>query len=231
MDEANEAAARVASKLGIPGRDHLGYRVARIPSVEWIVKWITVLGQRLTRGLARWSTVSGDRPSRRRVLGTGAATALLLLGAPVALAGCTPWSSGRQGPDQLEAPARRAETDAARARAVAQMATGTSNRAGAELAAAAKCLAADRTAHANALRAELRRVRPDTASTTSAPAPPPVTPPPVAPDLASAQSALTEAMHSARDEAAALVMTLPGYRAALLASIAACCATHAALLS
>jgi hypothetical protein len=38
-------------------------------------------------------------------------------------------------------------------------------------------------------------------------------------------------MHAAQDEAAALVLTLPGYRAALLASIAACCATHAALLS
>jgi hypothetical protein len=36
VDEADKAAARVASKLGSPGRDHLGYRVARTPSVEWI---------------------------------------------------------------------------------------------------------------------------------------------------------------------------------------------------
>jgi hypothetical protein len=42
---------------------------------------------------------------------------------------------------------------------------------------------------------------------------------------------LTEAVRAAHDEAAGLVMTLPGYRAALLASVAACCASHAALLS
>lgn len=199
--------------------------------MERIAKWITVLGQRLIGGLAKWLTVSRARPSRRHVLGTGAATALLLLGTPVALTGCSPWSSGREGPDQLEAPARRAETDAAQASAVAQMAAGMPNRTGAELAAAAKSLAADRTAHANALRAELHRAQTGTASTTRAPAPPPAAPPAAAPDLANAQSALTEAMHSARDEAAALVMALPGYRAALLASIAACCATHAALLT
>ncbi|MGH3673078.1 MAG: hypothetical protein ACRDSH_21035 [Pseudonocardiaceae bacterium] len=227
MDGTDKVAERVASKLGRPGRDHLGYRVARNPRIEWI----TVLDQRLIGGLAKWFTVSGARLSRRHALGTGAATALLLLGAPVALTGCIPWSSDPERLDQLEAPARRAETDAAQATAVAQMATGMSDRAGVELAAAAKGLAADRTAHANALRAELRRVRPGAASTTSAPAPPPAAPPPMAPDLTSAQSALTGAMHSARDEAAALVMTLPGYRAALLASIAACCATHAALLA
>ena len=34
-----------------------------------------------------------------------------------------------------------------------------------------------------------------------------------------------------KDEAATLVLTLPGYRAALLASVAACCASHAALLT
>lgn len=198
--------------------------------MERIAKWITVLGQWLNGGLAKWLTVSGAHPSRRDVLGTGAAAALLLLGTPVALTGCSPWSAGREGPDQLEAPARRAETDATQASAIAQMAAGMPNRTGAELAAAAEGLAADRTAHAKALRAELRRVHGGTASATSAPSPP-AAPPAATPDLANAQSALTEAMHSARDEAAALVMTLPGYRAALLASIAACCATHAALLA
>jgi hypothetical protein len=38
-------------------------------------------------------------------------------------------------------------------------------------------------------------------------------------------------MRAAQDEAAELVLTLPGYRAALLASIAACCATHTAVLT
>jgi hypothetical protein len=50
------------------------------------------------------------------------------------------------------------------------------------------------------------------------------------PDLTGARASLTEAVRAAQDEAAGLVMTLPGYRAALLASVAACCASHAAVL-
>ncbi|HWR46527.1 MAG TPA: hypothetical protein VN327_02740, partial [Pseudonocardiaceae bacterium] len=65
----------------------------------------------------------------------------------------------------------------------------------------------------------------------SSSAPPPVAPLTANPDLASARGALVQAVHAAQDEAAGLVMTLPGYRAALLASVAACCASHAALLS
>jgi len=99
------------------------------------------------------------------------------------------------------------------------------------LAAAANALAADRAAHARTLRAELHRVHPDPVPA-SAPQPaPPVVPPPVSPDPAAAKAALTQAMRAAQDEAAALVLTLPGYRAALLASVAACCATHTALLT
>jgi hypothetical protein len=43
--------------------------------------------------------------------------------------------------------------------------------------------------------------------------------------------ALIQAVHTAQDEAALLSVSLPGYRAAMMASVAACCATHAALLS
>jgi hypothetical protein len=171
--------------------------------------------------------VSEPRPSRRRVLAAGAATASLLLADLGALTGCTSSAPAPGGPDPLESPARRAEADTALAQGVAQIADHTDS----VLAAAARALAADRMVHAMTLRAELRRVRPGPAPSSAAP---PVTPPtvaPVNPDLASARAGLTQAVHAAQDEAAGLVVTLPGYRAALLASVAACCATHAALLS
>ncbi len=161
------------------------------------------------------------------------AGAALLVGGPAVLAGCTGSPAVvPKGPDPLELPARRAETDSALALAVAQAAAGqTEAQTGTEpqpaLAAAASALAADRMAHAITLRAELRRVQPTPAPGGAAPPP---APPVAAPDLASARAALLQAIHAAQDEASRLVMALPGYRAALLASIAACCASHAALL-
>jgi hypothetical protein len=178
-------------------------------------------GPQQTGVLARWSTVSGAGPNRRRVLAAGAT---LLLAGPAALTGCTLSARAPEGPDPLESPARRAEADTALAAGVAQLAV----HADPVLAAAARALAADRMAHATTLRAELRRARPRPASGSASP---PVAPLPANPDLASARGALTQAVHAAQDEAAGLVMTLPGYRAALLASVAACCASHAALLS
>lgn len=184
-----------------------------------------MLGQQQSAGLARLPTVPGARPSRRRVLAIGAATVTLLVASPATLSGCI--GSGRppEEPDPLEAPARRAEADSALAQAVAQ--------AHPTLTAAASALAADRMAHGRTLHTELRRVRPEPAAgATAAAAPPaPVVPPSVHPDPADAQVALTQALRAAQYEAAGLVLTLPGYRAALLASVAACCATHAALLS
>ncbi|MGH3824044.1 MAG: hypothetical protein ACRDRA_14625 [Pseudonocardiaceae bacterium] len=186
--------------------------------------------------------MSQARPSRRRVLVAGATTTALLLAGPTALTGCTTSPPMPEGPDPLESPARRAEADTAQAITAAQLVVDTD----AGLAAVASALAADRMAHATALRAELRRVRPGPvpdgaaapAASPAAPSstePPPTSPPPAgsspaSPDLAGTRSALIRAMHAAQDEAAALVLTLPGYRAALLASVAACCATHAALL-
>ncbi len=98
------------------------------------------------------------------------------------------------------------------------------------LAAAANALGADRAAHARALRAELHRVHPDPMPSSTV-KPPPTVAPAVSPDQAVAQAALTQAMRAAQDEAAELAITLPGYRAALLASVAACCATHTAVLT
>jgi hypothetical protein len=148
----------------------------------------------------------------------------LLLAGPATVSGCTLARPPEQ-PDPLESPARRAEADAALAQAV--------SRTHPALAAMASALAADRMAHATMLHAELRRVRPEPAAgtTTTAATPTPIMSPPINPDPTSARATLTQTVRAAQYEAAGLVLTLPGYRAALLASVTACCATHAALLS
>jgi hypothetical protein len=165
--------------------------------------------------------VSGAGPTRRRAL---AAAATLSVAGPAVLSGCTLPVLAPELPDPLESPARRAEADATQASTVAQLAA----RADPALAAAAKALATDRRTHAATLRAELRRVRPRPAPRAASP---PVAPQPAIPELVGARGVLAQAVRAAHDEAAGLVMTLPGYRAALLASVAACCASHAVLLS
>lgn len=155
------------------------------------------------------------------MLTTGVAVSTLLVAAPMALTGCTESTPpALDEPDPLERPAQRAEADVALALAVAG--------AHPAVAAPAVALAADRQAHATALRVELHRVRPTTAPASSVPSTAPVV---ATADQAAAPDALAEAMRAAQDEAAGLVATLPGYRAALLASVAACCASHAALLA
>lgn len=170
--------------------------------------------------------MAGAGPHRRRVLAAGVT---LLLAGPAALAGCTLLAHAPEEPDPLESPARRAEADVALAMGVAQMA----GHADSVLAAAVRALAADRMTHAATLHAELRRARPKPAPRNTSPpdTSPPVAPLPVTADLAGARGALAQAVRAAQLEAAELAMTLPGYRAALLASVAACCASHAALLS
>lgn len=173
--------------------------------------------------------MSASRPSRRCLLTAGPA---LFVAGTAGLAGCTGPPAAPEPPDPLESPVRRAEADSALAQAVAVMATQSGVQEHAALATAAAALAADRMAHAITLRAELHRLRPaptshrDTAHDDT----PPAAPTPAAPDLAGARAALVQAVHGAQDEAAELAVTLPGYRAALLASVAACCASHAAVL-
>lgn len=154
----------------------------------------------------------------------------MLVGEPVALSGCTVLASRTPRPDPLEAPARRAEADAALAQAVAQAMAQTHPA----LAGAARALAADRAAHASALRAQLRRVRPGAAGGAS---PQPVSSPAMVPPASlagpvQARAVLSEAMLAAQGEATTLVINspLPGSRAALLGSVAACCASHGVLL-
>lgn len=164
------------------------------------------------------------RRNRRDVLTAGVAVATLLVAGPTTLAGCaSSVPPALDEPDPLESPAQRAESDVALAQAVASTHP--------TLTAPAVALAADRQAHATALRAELRRVRPSPPPTSAASASASPTTDRTAADQALAQDALAGAVWAAQQEAAELVALLPGYRAALLASVAACCASHAALLA
>lgn len=148
----------------------------------------------------------------------GVATGTLLVAGPLTVSGCTAQPDPAR-PDSLERPARRAESDAALAQALAEAHPALADVAGG--------YAADRRAHATALRTELHRVR--TTPPPSTPAPPPPVPAPA--DEEQARDALAGAVRAAQDEAAGLVGGLPGYRAGLLASVAACCASHAAVLA
>lgn len=149
------------------------------------------------------------------------AVGTVLMAGPTALAGCASSAPPvHDEPDPLEGPAQRAEHDVALALAVAGAHPALETR--------AVALAADRQAHAIVLRGELHRVRPSPPPISSTP---PTTPVMATADQAGAPDALAGAVRAAQDEAAGLVAVLPGYRAALVASVAACCASHAALLA
>ena len=103
------------------------------------------------------------------------------------------------------------------------------------LAGAARQVAADRRVHADALSAEVRRATP--APVTGEPPAPSgaraggsIGPPALA-DPAAARTALLQASASAQRQAADLVTALPRYRAGLVASVAASCASHAVVLA
>lgn len=140
--------------------------------------------------------------SRREVLRLGALTALAL---PVLAACTTP--EPPPPPDPLAALAATARADAAAATAIASSDP--------SLAGQASEIATARTEHAEALQAEVDRERPPASS-----APPPSEPAPPADPKATLVAALT----AAEQEAAALVETLPRYRAGLVGSVAAGCA-------
>lgn len=163
--------------------------------------------------------MSMPRLDRRRVLGAGARSGAALLLGGAALISCTQHRASPP-PDPLEPVARRAAADARLATAIAA--------AHPSLAQAATAVAADRRAHATAVRAELRRVRPSPAPSPTSTTPPSRSPAPSG--SAAARRELDGALRAAQDGAAALVRTAPGHRAGLLASIAACCASHRAVL-
>ena len=152
--------------------------------------------------------------SRRRLL----ALALMVPALGSATVAC-----GRSGPpgpdppeDQLTAARRDSEMAAAAAKAAAPgFAPGLS------------VVAAERARHASALVEELARAAgkptPTTESSSAAPTPSAKpAPPPSVEDVA-------KALRASADSAAKLAPTLSGYRAGLMGSIAAACATSAAV--
>ncbi len=154
--------------------------------------------------------------SRRDVLAGG--VALAALGAVVSA--CDNKSAPKPPPvEQLQGPLEQARHDSALAGAAAA-AIGNPP----QVAAALTVVASQRAAHASALSAEIWRVagRLATSSSSETPSPsqaqpagPPPPPPPV--------SDVIDALRASADSATRLVGTESGYRAGLLASIAASC--------
>jgi hypothetical protein len=134
---------------------------------------------------------------------------IALLSVAVGVAGCTETPEEPPPPDPLADLAARARADAALAEAVTPV-----------LPAAAE-VAAARGEHASALREEVDRARPPASSTS--PAPPKVEQPPA--DPAAARTALLDALTSAEKQAAGLIASVPAYRAGLVGSVAAGCAS------
>ena len=139
--------------------------------------------------------------SRRALL----SVALVL---PVAAA-CTAEPKPPPPPDPLAALAEQARVDAAAANAVAQDVP--------ELAAVAGEVAKARSAHALALQAEVDRERPPRGSATA--------PPSTAAPAPGTKATLVDALRAAEQKAGELVPTVPRYRAGLLGSVAAGCAS------
>jgi hypothetical protein len=149
--------------------------------------------------------------TRRAALRLGALAAL------VPVVACTPEPSAPPPPDPLAELAARARADAALATAVA----------GAQpaLAAAATEVAQARTEHARVLQAEVDRERPPVSSSSA-------TRPPEAPEVpADGAAALADALTAAEKQAADLVPTVARYRAGLLGSVAAGCASLRVVLT
>ncbi|WP_431954887.1 hypothetical protein [Nocardia lijiangensis] len=171
-----------------------------------------------------------DRRTALRLAGGGAVGALAL----GAATGCA--DEPVRAPDPLAAQEVMARTDAAAATAAIALTPQRQT--------ALSAIATERTAHADALRAEIARVvgvygdgttparktrdlAAPFAATTTGPdaagtAVPPISPPSI--------EQLREQLARSRKSAADLAVTQSGYRAGLLASVSAACAAHAGVL-
>jgi hypothetical protein len=162
---------------------------------------------------------------RRRLL----VMALLAPAVATGLGACTRGNARKQSPDPLIALADAARADAALAAAAIA--------ANPELTARVDPLRAARTEHAVALEAEVVRLGGTPAATpTAAPsaAASPAADPTVAPTgvtQAVTLARVREAVAASQRGAATLVPDLPVERVGLVASVAACCATYAAVLA
>lgn len=147
--------------------------------------------------------------SRRRVLASAAA--LALFGATAAACGSAP------PPPEVDELAAQLE----RARSDSQLATDAAAQERGPIARALTAVAAERSAHAQALSDELVRMR-GTEAPTAEPSPPPTgttaepAKPPTAKDA-------VNALRASAESAAELAANLSGYQAGLVASIAAAC--------
>lgn len=158
-----------------------------------------------------------DRPavSRRTVLRWSSA-AVCGLGITTITA-CGASDEDAAEPDPLAGQATRARTDAAIATALLARSP--------ELSAALTTIAAERTAHADALETEIARMEGATTSFTP-PSTTATTPTGELPNVGE----LRERLNRSQREAADLARTLSGYRAGLLASISASCAVQTAVM-
>jgi hypothetical protein len=150
----------------------------------------------------------------QRLAGCGAVAALA-----AAAAGCEPQHAAE--PDVLLALEQRARDDAALANSAAA--------AFGDLASALKVVAAERAAHADALRTEISRaagVYGDGTAPRWLPAPTVPDPPAVPATAAELRARIAQSGKDALDTAAALT----GYRAGMVGSIAAACAAEAEVL-
>ncbi|WP_334024326.1 hypothetical protein [Nocardia terpenica] len=157
-----------------------------------------------------------DRRALLRITG-GGAVAALALGAATACSQDKP-----AAPDVLLAQEESARTDAVWAKAAAAVAPDRS--------AALTLVAGQRTEHADALRAEIDRARGVYGDGTVPKSNTPPVPPPPAPAPPPTVAAVRDRLTRSQQAAAQLSQELSGYRAGLLASISACCATHAGVL-
>lgn len=155
--------------------------------------------------------------SRRRML------ALALLGPALGSAAVACGRSGPGEPDPLEDQLKAARSDSAMAAAAAKAAAPG-------FAPGLSVVAAERARHADALVEELARAAGKPTPTAEEAAAGGATPTPSAkPAPAPGVEDVAKALRASADSAAKLAPTLSGYRAGLMGSIAAACATSAAL--
>jgi hypothetical protein len=133
---------------------------------------------------------------------------------PLVLASCTSTPTTPPAPDPLAELAGQARADANAADAIAKAVP--------PLAAAAGEVSTARSAHALALQKEVDRERPPIGSSTPRPE---TSAPPAPADPAAAKTALVTALSAAEQRIGELIGTVPRYRAGLLGSVAAGCAS------
>ncbi|WP_292990757.1 hypothetical protein [Mycobacterium sp.] len=155
--------------------------------------------------------------NRRRMLTGGVALAVFAVATPA----CSPPPPPPPAVDELEAQLTLARHDS-------ELATAAAAGASPAVTAALQQVAAERTQHAQALTAEIKRLAPTSSSSATSPTPTTsaVSAPP--PPLATVISSLK----GSADSAASLAAESSGYRAGLLGSIAAACtASHSVALA